>query len=415
MLSPRLKTILIGLGLFAAVILIALIIWWAFFLSPIPEGVNTDQGFFGRVLPDLAEQLRRSGNVNRGFANVPSANIGALPEPSAVANGDLTVATKLVPQDVGSLKLQAGQDLTYYDRQKGEFLQLRGDGTSTKLTESLFPGADKVDWAPDGNKAVLSFPDDSKIVYDFQKQQQVTLPREAEDFSFSPDSQALTFKFLGRDPDDHWLALSNTDGTGTKFIEPLGDRDQLVDVDWSPNRQVVATYAKGANSSQQEIIFVGTQGENFPSTVVDGTGFQGKWSRDGQTLLYTVRSNLTQDNPSLWVMDGRPDSLGQRQLNLDVATFVDKCAFGGDGNTLFCAVPRYLEPGSGFFPELAKSSPDDFYQIDIQTGAQRLIAQPTDASGVETYSATDVTVSYDGRLLYFRDQRTNAIHRVLLK
>lgn len=417
-MNPQLKRILTAVGLVAAVVLISLLIWWQFFLVPLPPGTKSNRSFLGRVLPDIADQLRRGQNLNRAFTNRFFANVNRqLPKPSDVANGGATVATPLVPTPTDALTPgSTGQDVQYYDRDTGKFYRISPDGTTkTVLSDQAFPGAEKVDWSPNGSKAVLSFPDDSKIIYDFEKKKQTSLPKEAEDFSFSPDSDQLVYKFQGRDEQDRFLAVSNSDGSETKFVEPIGDKGNQVTPNWSPNRQIVATFEQGANATQQEIVFLGTQNENFPSALVPGRGFQGEWSPDGNSMLFTVRTRESLDNPTLWVMDGRPDTLGQRQVNLGVETFIDKCAFGAAASVVYCAVPAFLPEGAGRVPELARGIPDDFWEIDLTNGSRRLLAKPTDASGSATFSATEVVVSQDARFLYFRDQRTNAVHQIRLK
>ncbi|MBI3115690.1 MAG: PD40 domain-containing protein [Candidatus Kerfeldbacteria bacterium] len=414
-MNPLLKRILIVLGLVAAVVAFSLLIYWQFFLVPVPAGTNTNQAFFGRVLPDIADRLLLNQNVNRIIVNGTPANVnGTLPNISPLADGGPTLARTVAAASGDPTLPTTGTDVAYYDPLDGRFYQISRDGArKNALSDKQFPGVENVVWSDDATKAVLEFPDDSKVIYDFGKKQQFSLPPETTGFSFSPDGNQLAFKFLGRDEDDRWLTIANSDGTSAQFIEPLGDQDQYVAPLWSPNQQIVATYAKSATGDQQEIIFLGQRGENFPSTVVSGRGFEAEWAPDGNAILYTVRSRETANNPTLWVMDGRPDSLGQRQVDLGIETFVDKCAFAS-GSALYCAVPTFLEPGSGLLRDLSRGIPDNFYKIDVTTGSRTLIAQPTDASGTATFDATDVVVSIDEQFLYFRDRLTNRLHEIRL-
>ncbi len=414
-MNPVLKRILIVVGFLAAVVGFALLIWWQFFLVPVPTGTNANRAFLGRVLPEIADQLKGNRNENRRVVNGAIANInGALPNISPIAQGGLTLARPVV-ETSGNYTV-VGNDLRYYDPITGQFYTVSRDGkTKTLLTDKKFSGAESVTWANDGSKAVLAFPDGAKIIYDFAKQQQFSMPNETEGFSFSPEGNSLAFKFLGRDESDRWLAVANSDGSQAQFVEPIGDKVQFVTPQWSPNRQVVATYASSASGSQQEVIFLGAHSENYPSALLAGRGFQGQWTPDGNSILYTVRSAETLDNPTLWIMDGRTDSLGQRQINLGVQTFMDKCAFDPSGISVVCGVPKYLPQGAGRFPELARDIPDDFYRIDLRTGGRDLIASPTDAAGSASYNATDVRVSEDGAYLYFRDRITNRLHEIRLQ
>lgn len=415
-MPPRLKPLLIGLGLLAAVVAIGTVIWWQFFLVPVPPGANANRSFLGRVLPEVADRLRGAQNRNGRIVNgpIPTLNV-KLPQPAPVANGGPTTTQPIAERDAQGLTPVSG-GFGYYDGTTGELFRLTPDGlTRSAVGGKTFPGADSVVWSPDGQKVVLAFPDDSQVVYDLEKRQQVTLPSEAQDVVFSPDSQSLAYKFLGRDQDDRYLTVTNADGSNAKFIEKLGDRAHQVDVDWSPNRQVVATFARGATATQQEVIFLGQNNENFPSATVAGRGFQSRWAPDGQSILYTVRTPDSLDNPTLWIMDGRPESLGQRQVSLGLETFVDKCAFAPGGSSVYCAVPEFLPEGAGLVPEVARGIPDDLYRIDLRTGSRQLVARPTDATGSLQFSATDLVVSTNEEFLYFRDAPTGSVRQVRLK
>jgi len=98
-------------------------------------------------------------------------------------------------------------------------------------------------------------------------------------------------KSIGLDTDNRWLAIANDDGSNVRAIEPLGEKDDTVYPSWSPNKQMIAMYTEGKDFTSQNVYFVGLNNENFKSTLVEGRGFQPKWSTSGNQLLYSVYSS----------------------------------------------------------------------------------------------------------------------------
>ncbi len=407
------KRVALVLGFLLLTIGIGVAIYFVFFrnlFGPRNENINLN----GAVFPSL--------NENRNL-NVNAANVNALPnvnalvgEPRPIADGGLTRTVPIVGTLRGGATLaNNGRDLLYYDSQTGQFYQISPDGrTKILLTPDAYPGVEKVTWSPLRDKAVLEFPDDSKFVYDFRQKRQYTLAPEMEDITFSPTADQIAFKFIGDDPDDRFLVVSNFDGTNSRSVEPLADKANQFTPNWSPSGNVIGTFQESIDADRQRVIPLGQLGENFASFNVPGRGFQGTWSPDGEKILFSVFSKESAFNPSLYVSDGRTENIGNRTLNLQVQTWPNKCAFGSS-NSLYCAVPQFLEQGTGLFPDLAKKAPDDFYRIDLGTGQKQLLARPVDEDGNDFFTASQLFLSADESLLYFFDDRSGIIQKIQLK
>ncbi len=393
------------------------LIWWIFFRPGLPIGNANRPGGITNGLPSP-----QNGNANRAR---PVSNVNTLPvtnvplsEPSPTANGGATFVSTVSTDPTNGLAVSGDNgNLQYYDRTTGLFYAVSPDGSiKTPLTTDPYPDVNAVNWAPNGNKAILGFPDGSKILYDFAAQKQTTLPAELNNFSWSPQSDQIAAKYLDpRNPDNQWLVVSQPDGSQSQTAEHLGANAEQVTVAWSPNNQIVASYAKSVSGDQQEIIFLGTNNENFPSVNVNGRGFLPNWSPDGRKLLYSIYSPLTNDNPHLYLMNGSPEALGTGTLDLGLDTSADKCGFATSGSSLYCAVPYYYNPGSGPQPELSAGIPDNIYKVDLRTGTVELIARPVDAQKNQRFSATNLQVAADESALFFTDATTGTVQRVALR
>ncbi|MFH0804778.1 MAG: hypothetical protein V1916_01120 [Patescibacteria group bacterium] len=352
-------------------------------------------------------------NVNVANVNVPVSNVNVAPTP--VAQGGVTIAKTVVDSQVDAAQRAIGVDgIRYYDRTQGKFFRLGKDGKAQPMTDQLFPNASRIAWSPTGNKAAISFPDQSKIIYDFDSREQVTLPKQWDDIEFSPSGEQIAFKNMAADENSRWLAVAKTNGAEVELIEPIGDKAGDVAVSWSPSGQVVASFREGYSGTQQEVFLLGLHGENFKSFLTDGRGFQGVWSPTGTQLLYSVYSAASQYNPSLFLVDADGDQIGANEITLGLQTWPTRCAFTSTATALYCAVPTNLPTGSGLSPSIATATKDAIYRIDANTGSRNLVALPSLPTAGTDYSITAMFLSADAKTLYFNDGNSGKLFSVQL-
>jgi len=329
---------------------------------------------------------------------------------SAKANGGLTQVFELNKNSVLSPSLSSnGRDIQYYDKADGKFYRINKNGEVSALSDKIFHSVEKVTWSPNDSQAILEYPDGSNIIYNFVTKKQTTLPQHWKDFNFSPSGDRIVMKSMGTDPGNRWLAIANNDGSKVQAIEPLGNEDDSVYTDWSPNNQMIAMHTKGIDFNRQEVYFIGLNNENFKSTIIEGRGFQPQWSPQGNQLVYSVYSSDNDMKPQLWVVDAQGDSIGNNRQRLNVETWAEKCTFASQSK-IYCAVPENLPKGAGLFPELAKSTRDNLYEIDINTGLRKLVAVPEGS-----YNMSNLLVASNGDNLFFTDANTEKIYKIELK
>lgn len=396
-MSPTLKKILLISAFVATAAAIAFGLYWVFIRkAPTPPTVP------GEELPGIPGQLPSAGELPAGVATtVPAGVIPGLPAagviPGAVPSYfQPAPVTKITADFAASPSLnKASGAVRYYNAADGKFYRVSADGSIIEMVDEAFYNVQKVTWANNQDKAILEYPDNSKIVYNFETKKQASLPKHWENFSFSPDDNQIAAKSIGLAEENRWLVTTNDDGTGTKIIEALGTNADKVQVNWSPARQTVAFSATAdpIGGDRKDILLVGLNHENLKALTVEGYGFQPQWSPTGQKLLYSVYSSRTDFKPELWVSNAYGEQIGSGRRMVKLNTWADKCAFADD-NTIYCAVPRELPTGAGMAPEIVTSY-DDLYKVDLLTGAQT----PVNLGGDYRVS----TISYDknsNRLLF---------------
>lgn len=370
---------------------------------PIINGVtNTNQGGVVSNTNRLAN-LNRSRNVNQGGVDT-------------TAKGGTTLAKAETTQQVAfAAPGTTGSGLRYYDNNEGKFFRLDPNGNPQELSNQIFPKAKDIAWSPKGNKAIITFPDESKVMYDFDQQSQVTIPKEWDDVQFSPGGDKIAFKNMSSEESSRWLAVSNPDTSEVELIEPLGDNGRDVAINWSPNAQVVALFRQSYSGEAQEAFLIGLHGENFKSLLTEGRGFEGQWSPTGEQLLYNVYNASTNYNPNLFLVDASGDSVGANKIDLGLQTWSSRCAFSPSSPTLYCAVPRSMPLGSGIYPEAATATNDSIYEIDMNTGSKSVLALPTFSSGSRDYAVTSLILSDNEQTLYFTDSVSGNVYSLQLK
>lgn len=417
----RYKRPLMIIAFVAFVVVMAYLLYTVFFHNvPLPDtgGGTTTTTEVGR-LPQAGSgsNINPAGNDTGNLpivSDIPTSSPSFIenqnPDITPTAVGRITNTSRLVdgPTLGQTINSKTGQ-VQYYNPADGKFYGVDQNGQTNLLSNKVFYNVSDVTWSKDGNKAVLEYPDSSKVVYDFATKKQATLAKHWEDFDFSANGDKLVMKSLGMDPDNRYLAITNSDGSGGKVIEYIGENDKRVYPSWSPNNQIVAMYTEGIDYDRQTVYFLGLNNENFKSTVIPGRGFQQQWSPDGNRLLYSVYYGENQMKPMLWIVDASGSQIGNNRQMLNVQTWAEKCNFSGS-NELYCAVPTSLDYGAGFLPSLSDQTPDQIYKINTQTGTKQLMAIPDN-----DVTISNLFVSPDGNNLYFTNKNTGSINKIKLR
>ncbi|OGY45006.1 MAG: hypothetical protein A3A24_03120 [Candidatus Buchananbacteria bacterium RIFCSPLOWO2_01_FULL_46_12] len=414
------KKILLLLGFLAAIVGIGYLLYFLFFRPSLPPvGTNANTNAQPGVLPGTGLNANIPVAVNGGLlppgaeVQIPTAPVAVSPTTpiaSPIAAGGLTQTTALTNVGAYGATLSGdGKSMLYYDRNSGLFYRIDSAGNLTPLTDRIFYQVEKITWAPNKEQAVLEYPDGANIVYNFATDKQVTVPSHWKDFDFAPNSTQLVLKSMGQTRENRWLAVSNADGSGAKKIELLGEKDATVYPSWSPNDQIIAMYTEDKDLDQQNLFFVGLNQENFKLAIIEGRGFEPQWSPEGDKLLYSTYSSDNGYRPSLSIMSAQGDSIGQNRRSLKLDTWAEKCNFF-DNDTVYCAVPQSLEEGAGIYKDQMDSAPTDIYKIDLQTGFKSKVATPDGNHNIQ-----NLTVSSDGRYLYFVDKNDGRLFKINLR
>lgn len=406
------KKLLLITGVIVALILIVWLIWRLFNSPPLPQ--LSEQ----TALPDSGQLPTAPSGSSQIIdqATGPDGLPQSSEEPMSpedldkflqdLQNRDNKI-TDLSIDQVSAPTLTADGGLQYYNRGDSRFYRLQSDGTATPLTDDKFFSVQNITWSPNNQQAVLEYPDNSKIIYNFETKRQISLPQHWQEFSWSPQSDRLIFKSIGAETENRWLAVVQNNGAGAKQVEPIGVNADKVIPSWSPNNQIVAMMSEGLDFDRKTVYFIGLNGENFKSMTTQGRGFIPLWSPQGDKLLYSVYSQLDDYKPTLWIANASGEEIGSGRAPLELQTWADKCVFASNSE-LYCAAPKTLQTGAGMFPNLADNTADDLYYLNLNTNTKTLISQNN------YYNMTNLVITADQRYLYFTDKQSGRLHRLNL-
>lgn len=416
------KKILIALALLAFIIIAGFLIWITFFKPVIFPGSEIENEINQGGLPIAEEGDNISGDEDE-------KEPGQLPEEGEkeedirpedfltddsifpVASGGLTKVESFYDNPtIGMTLSKNGDGIQYYDYKSGKFYSQDANGNKTLLSERSFYEVENVTWSPQKNNVVIEYPDGSNIVYNFDTEEQVTLPKHWEDFEFSQDGNNIVSKSISAtNSDNNYLIIAGVDGSNVRALEYIGDNYNKVYPSWSPNNQIAAMYSRSTDYNRQELFFIGLNDENFKSTTIEGRGFIPEWSEDGDKLLYSVYNSQGNLMPELWIVNSEGDNIGTDRKKLNLQTWADKCTFS-DNRYAYCAVPKELPEAAGLFPDLAADSEDNLYKIDTLTGISSLVAIPDGY-----YNMKNLNISEDGKYLYFSENEEGDVYKIQLK
>ncbi|MFO0765172.1 MAG: hypothetical protein U0487_03985 [Patescibacteria group bacterium] len=360
-------------------------------------------------------QLPSSGTGSRPTSTTPGGT-GSLPttpgqpfNPSLPTGVPQTNRSTVLRSDVTrSISVSPTGAVRGYDPLTGKFYKVNADGTTTELSSQSFVGVDQVAWGNRTDKAVLSYPDGTNVLYDFTSQKQTTLPKHWEDFGFSPQDDAIAAKSLGANEDNNFLVISNPDGSNAQPVQELGNNASKVHVSWSPSNQVVAYSFTGdaLGFDRQQVILVGKNQENFRGLDVEGRGFIPTWSPSGKNLLYSVYQSGNGYLPSLWVSGAVGDDIGSNRRELQINTWADKCAWKNESE-IICGVPTNLGAGAALQRSLFSNTPDQLVKINVDTGETVIYGK----AASEDTAVQQMTITPDGKAAIFTDSISGKLIR----
>lgn len=398
------KRNLIIAGIIFAVLLITVI-----FLFGFKETPQSIQKFFPGIFPNgvitipNGEQQQPTGTSQRPYEQIlreegPRAipqwtliPLGDDPITSLIAFGTTTRYHKNSPDNLGRL----------FERRKETLDQ------ETRISNLLIQQVADVVWSPKGDKAVITYYDDTQNLRKFLIEYRGTstprthfLDDAIGNVSFAPDGKSLAY--TANTPDSNDIMVSDTDLKKTQKIFDNNIPD--FELSWV-TPITLALKSKSSYATEGFLYTLNTKG-GLLQKVAQGLGLDATWNQVGNKFVYST-SNISRRPQTLKLFD----VASSKTQELPLVTFAEKCVFGKENpSILYCGIPQSIP--AGVFPDAwwqgKVSFKDSIVAIDVSS--LRKIATISTESDIISPVIFD-----DDSYLFFRDKTTDRLWALKLK
>lgn len=290
-----------------------------------------------------------------------------------------------------------GNQVRYYLKTNGMVIEQNFDGSGRKTISNTFiPGLVRVIWSPNKTKVITENIKGEKFLYDYRINQAVKLDSNMHQIAFSPGGEKIAYQWKNEQ-----LSMADPDGTNWQNIRPLTFRPEIA---WTDEGVFVYAQPDGRASGNLELIDPET---GYTESVLQNIyGLDISWSPSGQKLLYSETDRQGREI-NLWVLD----RTANQKISLKLPSFVKKCTWGPEEQTLWCASPTSL-PQNAILPNDYYngkiSTQDTFWKIDLLSLRAELLAKNT------PYDATDLILTPSQNYLLFINKLDGRLYSLRL-
>lgn len=335
-------------------------------------------------------------------------------------DGPLTQISDRATAELFRINTASSSYVAFVEKPTGHLYQISESGTPIRLSNTTIPRIARVTAAENDQtlRLLITTAEDDRIGNSIGSLVRSELPG-GESFINPDDATGLSpLQTQTVSSSIMWPTISPR-GTQWAYLSAQGEGSQLVVTSFATGSPV-AVYSSPLQEwlldwPASTTITLLTKPASFvsgvfmainPNTrvtdrVIGGVpGLTAKLSPDGNSVAYSGAAGQG-------VFLGRYHRPTQTVSRLPVQTISDKCGWGSDSITLYCAVPKTLPAGS--YPEHWYQGKvqfnDNIWQINTSTGEASIIFNPELANIRTQFDAVSLTPSASGEQLYFINKR----------
>lgn len=363
------------------------------------------------------------GVYNLSFKKVPvnsPANKASDTSPSAASKkstgikiytlSDEAVLSPAITSDASAIK--------YYGQKTERIYQIDLNGENkTVLAEQESSGLKDILWSPDKSKSITKYETpEGKVRFYFYNYTESTgsyLKDNLDEIAWDNTSNKIFYKYYESKTNSRTFNVANPDGSNWKKLFDINYRD--ISIAPIPKTGLVSFWNSPDSYSEtvfESISLIGTERK----TIFKGKfGADFLWNNDGTNALMSHTDIKGGSKIQLAVINYN----GGEYKNLEVPTFVSKCAWSRDGKTVYCALPGGI-PDNAILPneysENKFTTTDTFWKINALTGEKSRIIELADlekAGGA--IDAKKLFLNSDESILFFVNKIDGKLYRMDLQ
>jgi hypothetical protein len=306
-----------------------------------------------------------------------------------------------------------GQKVKYYLVSNGNVFQSNFDGLNLeRISSNILQNLLKVIWSPSKTKVIGIFSSQGnqikKYLYDYQTQKSTLLNQNIRYINWSPIEDKIAYQYYNSQTEDNNISVAEPDGS--QWTNILTTRMKNLIVEW-PSPDKVAIRTKPSGLAQSVVYTINLATGDFQKILSETYGLTVLWSPSGDKLLFSETDSQGK-NLKLKIAD----LAEQTTKELNFVTLPEKCAWGQDNRTLFCAVPQSISDLATLPDDYYKGLilfADDFWLINLDTEEKIQIYIPADGE-TTSYDAKELLLSSQEDYLLFINKKDDLLYSLEL-
>lgn len=324
-----------------------------------------------------------------------------------------SLAFELVfPEPLLFPKIQ-GTDLFYYSLRDHDLKRISLETRETSVLARNIPGTVKrLLWAPSFIGALAQIESNGDTIWNFidlRDQSLTSLRKEMSRLSWNTLGDGIYYLYTDPATGNRSINTSSYNGSNWRKLLDLGTNDYFVSS--IPQSSQVAFWNRPDGLEESRLESISLTGENHKTLFTGRFGADYLWSPNSRFIL--VGSVEGKGSNALTV--GLIDENGENYHDLLMPTLINKITWSKDNQTLYYSLPNAFPTGTilpnDYFGKPI-STKDTFWKMNIKTGKRERLVPLNEIE--QAFDATDLFLSSDETTLYFIDRATNKLYRVSL-
>ncbi|MFA6295908.1 MAG: hypothetical protein WC663_00990 [Patescibacteria group bacterium] len=265
--------------------------------------------------------------------------------------------------------------LIFYSPENKEFYVANLDGSQpSPITSSAIDKVYDISWSKKKDRAVMTLSDNqgltrNYLIFDINNQKQTPVDPNFKSPTLSPDGEKIAYLFKDKASGTSNISVSNLDGTNWNSVSPFEGEFPIIN--WNLESKLLY-YSEPSTQTNATAFSANIIGKSFNQLVSD-FGLNVNISNDGNKIVYSGQnvSSATTTNLQFY------DVLANKNVDLGVQTFADKCTWLPDNQNLICAIPENLSKCM-ILPDAYNNynfvSKDSFFKVDTQNNKTTKLA-----------------------------------------
>lgn len=312
---------------------------------------------------------------------------------------------------IGPVIIDGGEKIKYYSKTNGHVLSVFSNGEGKEIISSNnLSGLENVSWSPDSGKVISRFNDNGKVqysTYDYKEKRGHKLPDGIEYAIWNNLGDQIFYKYFDAKTKGRTLNSADPDGNNWKKITDINFNNAFISV--VPQSSFVSFWNSPNAFEETSLNIISTVGGEARKIFSGKFGADYLWSPNGSKSLVSFTDSKGGSKISLGIVN----SNGGEFQNLNIPTFVSKCAWSKDNKTIYYALPSFSSENSVLpndYQNRKVTTKDTFWKMDISSGKAERVAEIKDIN--DSYDAENLSLSPSEDILFFVNKLSGRLYGI---